>query len=226
MSDDRALRLIEGLCGPDEPATRKGLGCYHIFVVRVAEHTAVEFFQSLRRNPVIPAVRTEGEPLEKALSGEHPALFVLGGSIFELIRTIEKHPGRPPVFVNVDLIGGIAGDSTGVKFLAQHVEGVISTNRHIIEMANSAGLITVQRLFALDLGTTERGLKLIKRAKPDCIEVLPALTYPLLVSRHPEMQDRPVLAGGLIKSSEDKSIVLQAGATGISTSDEALWNGA
>lgn len=197
-----------------------------MFVVRVAEYTAVEFFRSLRRNPVIPAVRTEGEPLEKALSGEHPAIFVLGGSIFKLTRTIETHGGRPPVFVNVDLIGGIAGDKTGIDFLAQHVEGVISTNRHVIEMANSAGLITVQRLFVLDLGTTEKGLKLIKRAKPHCVEVLPALTYPLLVSRHPEMQNRPVLAGGLIKSPEDKSLILEAGAIGVSTSCEELWKGA
>ncbi len=195
-------------------------------MVRVAEFTAVEFFRTLRKNPVVPAVRTEGEPLDRALSGEHPAIFVLGGSIFKLTRTIEDQRERPPVFVNVDLIGGLSGDKTGIDFLAQHVEGVISTNRHVIEMANSTGLITVQRLFALDLGTTERGLKLIKRAQPDCVEVLPALTYPLLVARHPEMRDRPVLAGGLIKNHEDQTLILEAGATGISTSDEHLWKGA
>lgn len=70
------------------------------------------------------------------------------------------------MFVNVDLIGGIAGDTIGIGFPSQHVEGIISTNRHVVEMANSAGLITIQRLLALDLRMFERGLKLVKRAKP------------------------------------------------------------
>jgi glycerol uptake operon antiterminator len=195
-------------------------------VSKVAEFTATEFFRDIRENPVIPAVRAEWKSLERALSGEHAGIFVLGGSIFELARIIEAHGKRPAVFVNVELIGGVAGDKPGVEYLAQHVEGVISTNRHVIEMANSVGLITVQRLFALDLGTTERGLKLIKRAKPDCVEILPALTYPLLVDRHPELRDRPVLGGGLIKDRRDQHAILKAGAIGISTSDERLWKGA
>lgn len=177
-------------------------------------------------NPVIPAVRTEGAPLQRTLAGDHPAIFVLGGNVFKLTGTIGAEKDRPPVFVNVDLIGGVAGDANGIGFLSQHVEGIISTNRHVIEMANSAGLITIQRLFALDLGTIERGLKLVKRAKPQCVEVLPALTYPVLADRHPEVLDRPVLAGGLIKSPEEITIILEAGAVGVSTSFEELWKGA
>jgi glycerol uptake operon antiterminator len=173
-------------------------------VSKVAEFTATEFFRDIRENPVIPAVRAEWKSLERALSGEHAGIFVLGGSIFELARIIEAHGERPAVFINVELIGGVAGDKPGLDYLAQHVEGVISTNRHVIEMANSVGLITVQRLFALDLGTTERGLKLIKRAKPDCVEILPAL----------------------IKDRRDQHAILKAGAIGISTSDERLWKGA
>ncbi len=167
---------------------------------------------------MIPSVRTEGEPLEKALSGDHPAIFVLGGNIFKLTRRIGTGKRRPLVFVNVDIIGGVTGDATGIEFLSQHVEGIISTNRHVIELANSADLITIQRLFTIDAGAIERGLKLIKRAKPRCVEILPALAYPPMVSRYPE-----VLAGGLLKSPEEVLFVLRAGAAGVSTSHQELW---
>ena len=156
----------------------------------------------------------------------NPAIFVLGENVFRLTGAIGVEKDRSPVFVNVDLIGGVAGDTNGIGFLSQHVEGIISTNRHVIEMSNSAGLITIQRLFAPDLGTIERGLKLVKRAKPHCVEVLPTLTYPVLAGRHPEVLERPVLAGGLIKSPEEITLILEAGAIGVSTSFEALWKGA
>lgn len=182
--------------------------------------------ESLRANPVIPAVRGPDEDLDLALSGDHPAVFVLGGDVFKLTEKLEGWTRRPPVVVNVDLVGGVAGDAVGVAFLARHVEGIISTNRHVIELGNSAGLVTIQRLFALDLGTIERGIRLVKRAKPKYVEVLPALAYPLMASRHPEVHQWHVLAGGLLKSEEDVSLVLRAGAAGVSTSHRPLWKGA
>jgi len=151
---------------------------------------------------------------------------VLGGNIFELVEKLEGREGGPPVCVNVDLIGGVAGDAAGIEFLSRHVEGVISTNRHVVEMANAAGMITIQRLFALDLGSIERGLKLVNRAKPRYVEVLPALAYPTMASRHPEVRRWPMLGGGLLKSEEEVSLVLDAGAVGVSTSHRLLWRGA
>jgi len=186
---------------------------------------AFDILESLRANPVIPAVRGPDEDLDLALSGDHPAVFVLGGDVFKLTEKLEGRKGRPPVVVNVDLVGGVAGDADGVGFLARHVEGIISTNRRVIELGNAAGLVTIQRLFALDLSSIERGIKLVKRAKPKYVEVLPALAYPLMASRHPEVQRWHVVAGGLLKSSEDVSLVLQAGAAGVSTSHRGLWKG-
>ena len=195
-------------------------------MVRVAAgQGAFDILESLRANPVIPAVRGPGEDLDLALSGDHPAVFVLGGDVFKLTEELGGRTSRPPVVVNVDLVGGVAGDAVGVAFLARHVEGIISTNRHVIELGNSAGLVTIQRLFALDLGSIERGIRLVKRAKPEYVEVLPALAYPLVASRHPEVQEWHVLAGGLLKSEEEVSSVLRAGAAGVSTSHRGLWKG-
>jgi glycerol uptake operon antiterminator len=196
-------------------------------VVKVAAgQGAFDMLESLRANPVIPAVRGPDEDLDLALSGDHPAVFMLGGDVFKLTEKLEGWTRRPPVVVNVDLVGGVAGDAVGVAFLARHVEGIISTNRHVIELGTSAGLVTIQRLFALDLGTIERGIRLVKRAKPKYVEVLPALAYPLMASRHPEVHRWHVLAGGLLKSEEEVSFVLRAGAAGVSTSHRPLWKGA
>ncbi len=185
-----------------------------------------KLLRKLKSNPVIPAVRTEGESLEKALSGDHPAIFVLGGDIFKLTGKIETKEHRPPVFVNADLIGGVAGDATGIGFLSEHVEGVISTSRRVIELANSTDLITIQRLFAIDAMAMERGVKLIKRTKPKFVEILPALAYPRMASGYSELLDRPVLTGGFVRSPEEVSLILDSGAVGVSSSHQALWKGA
>jgi glycerol uptake operon antiterminator len=133
---------------------------------------------------------------------------------------------RPRLYVNVDLVGGVASDASGLRFLSRHVEGIISTHRHIIELAKGSGLVTIQRLFAIDSGAVERGLKLIRRAEPEFVEILPALAYVEIAERYSEIVDLPVLAGGLLKSREDISTILEAGAAGVSTSHQGLWTGA
>jgi len=55
------------------------------------------------------------------------------------------------------------------------------------------------------------------------VEILPALAYPEVAAAYPEVLERPVLAGGLLKSQEDVSSILAAGAAGISTSHQRLW---
>lgn len=190
---------------------------------KVVEKRMERFLGDLRRSPIVPAVRSDGEPLEEALAEEHPAIIVLGGNVFDLTQRIENEKRRTQVFVNVDLIGGVAGDSTGIGFLSEYVEGIISTNRQVIERANSADLITIQRLFAIDTTAMERGLKLLRRTKPSCVEILPALAYPRMAKSYSELLDRPVLAGGFVTSEEELLSILGAGAVGVSTSDQSLW---
>jgi glycerol uptake operon antiterminator len=184
------------------------------------------FIRALERNPVIPAVRGPDSALEAALAGEHAAIFVLGGDIFKVLRRVGVQGRRPQIYVNVDLVGGIAADASGLRFLSGRVEGIISTHRHVIELAKSSGLITVQRLFAIDSGAVERGLKLIRRAEPRLVEILPALAYREIAERYSEVLDLPVLAGGLLKGREEIPTILEAGAVGVSTSHRGLWNGA
>lgn len=184
------------------------------------------FCRALRRNPVVPAVRGPDSALEAALAGEHPAIFVLGGDVFKVLRRVGAERRRPRIYVNVDLVGGIASDASGLRFLSRYVEGIISTHRHVIELAKGSGLVTIQRLFAIDSGAVERGLKLIRRAEPEFVEILPALAYVEIAERCSKVVDLPILAGGLLKSRDDISKILGAGAVGVSTSHQGLWRGA
>ena len=206
---------------PGESPSRNG-GRVH-GVGKVTESRIDEFLRGIRYNPVIPAARSGDKAFEKALSGDHAAVFVLGGDVFELVRMLDAVGDRPPVCVNVDLAAGVAADASGVRFLAQHVEGVISTNRHIIELSNLEGMVTIQRIFAIDAGAIERGMKVVDRAKPTLVEILPALAYPQMAAQHPELRRRPTLAGGLLQNMEEVTSVLEAGAAGVSTSHQDLW---
>src|SRR5918997_1028859 len=164
---------------------------------KVANHRADAFFRALRRTPVVPAVRGPDSALEAALAGDHPAIFVLGGDIFNALGRIGAQGRRPPIYVDVGLVGGIAADPSGLRFLSGRVEGIISTHRHVIGLAKTSGLITIQRLFAIDSGAVERGLKLIRRAEPQFVEILPALAYCEIAEQYSEVLDLPVFAGGL-----------------------------
>jgi glycerol uptake operon antiterminator len=194
-------------------------------VGKVANREAERFLRALARNPVVSAVRGPDSDLDAALAGDHPAIFVLGGDVFKVLGRVRSQERRPQIYVNVDLVGGIAADASGLRFLSRRVEGIISTHRHVIELAKTSGLITIQRLFAIDSGAVERGLKLIRRAQPQFVEILPALAYREIATRYSEVLDLPVLAGGLLKSREDISAILEAGAVGVSASDQGLWRG-
>jgi len=195
-------------------------------VGKTIDHEAAGFMGALRANPVVPAVRGPDSALEAALAGNHPAIFVLGGDIFKVLGRIGSQGRRPRVYVNVDLVGGIAADASGLRFLSGRVEGIISTHRHVVELAKTSGLMTIQRLFAIDSGAVERGLKLVRRAEPDFVEILPALAYCEIAERYAAVLDLPVLAGGLLETRNDISTILEAGAIGVSTSHQGLWKGA
>lgn len=190
---------------------------------KIAEARVGAFFGELQRNPVIPAVRGPDSALRAALVGTHAAVFVLGGDIFRVLERVKAAGRRPPVCINVDLVGGVSADASGLRFLSRQIEGVISTHRHVIELARETDLLTIHRLFAIDSGAVERGVKLIRRAQPHCVEILPALAYLKVATAYPELLERPVLAGGLLKNQEDISSILTAGAAGVSTSYQKLW---
>jgi glycerol uptake operon antiterminator len=182
------------------------------------------FLRVLKVNPVIPAVRGRDGDLERALAGDHAAIFVLGGDVFRMLERVRRRPYRRPfICVNVDMVGGVASDASGIGFLAREVDGVISTHHKVVEIARSNGALAIQRLFAIDTSAVERGLKVLRQADPDAVEILPGLAFPEIVESYRAALNKPVLAGGLIKDRPTAAAILEAGAVGISTSDHRLW---
>ena len=182
------------------------------------------FLRALKVNPVIPAVRGRDGDLERALAGDHAAIFVLGGDVFRMLERVRRRPYRRPfICVNVDMVGGVASDPSGIRFLAREVDGVISTHRNVVEIARSNGALAIQRLFAIDTSAVERGLKVLRQADPDAVEILPGLAFPEIVESYRAALNKPVLAGGLIRDRSTAAVILEAGAVGVSTSDHRLW---
>ncbi len=162
--------------------------------------------------------------LERALAGDHAAIFVLGGDVFRVLRMAAKRKHRRLfICVNVDMVGGVAADASGINYLSDEADGVISTRRHVIEIAKKCRMITIQRLFAIDSSAVNRGLKLVRQTNPDCVEILPGLALPEVGNNYEGLSGRTVLAGGLVKDRATVSGILKSGASGVSTSEESLW---
>ena len=64
--------------------------------------------------------------------------------------------------------------------------------------------------------------KQLRAARPDLIEILPAL-MPKVVKRICKMSSTPVIAGGLVSEKEDIMELLDAGVTSVSSTNTNIW---
>lgn len=126
---------------------------------------------------------------------------------------------------HVDLIQGIRNDEYATEFICQEFNpyGLISTKSGVILKAKQKGVIAIQRIFLIDSHALEKSYKLIKKTQPDYIEVLPG-AMPWMIKEVKEHLQTPILAGGLIRNSDEVLNALEAGATSITTSKTELWN--
>ena len=176
-------------------------------------------------NPIIAAVRRR-EDLEDALNSRAGAIFMLSGELSDLIEMVKaaRLKGKP-IFLHMELIGGLSQDMAAVKFVAQKAQpaGIITTRSHLISFAKKAGLLTIQRLFILDSLAVRTGITTALNTKPDAVEVLPGI-LPRMIRRLADEFKQPLIAGGLIESGDDILDALNAGAVAVSLSRKELWN--
>jgi len=140
-------------------------------------------------------------------------------SVYELARKRNKK-----MFLHVDLVQGMKNDEYATEYLCQEIRpaGLISTRSSVILKAKQKGVIAIQRMFLLDTNALEKSYALLKKTKPDFIEVLPGAMPKMIAEVYGETQI-PILAGGLIRSVEDVQRAIAAGATAITTSNRTLW---
>ncbi|RYG74420.1 glycerol-3-phosphate responsive antiterminator [Lentibacillus lipolyticus] len=174
---------------------------------------------------ILPAVRNMKD-FEKALESKHHSVVFLETRLAQL-KSLVKYAKRAnkDVLIHFDLIQGLKADEYGMEFLLREIkpDGIISTRGNTIKLAKKHKLLAIQRMFLLDSMAVEHNLKLIDRFQPDCVELLPGLIPDIIEQIHSETKI-PVIAGGLVRSKEEVSSALDAGAAAVSTSNPELWN--
>ncbi|MBR0463286.1 MAG: glycerol-3-phosphate responsive antiterminator [Clostridia bacterium] len=182
------------------------------------------FLDALAQHRVIAAARGE-EGVLRAVSSPVSTVFLLNGSILTLpdMTAFLKAAGKT-VFIHIDLCEGLGKDASAVTWCARNCkpDGLISTRSQLLRCASDMGLMTIQRVFLVDSSSLEGGIRHIKAAPPDMIEVLPGLV-PKAITRLRDELRLPVIAGGMITQRSDVQTALEAGASAVSVSDEKLW---
>ncbi|MVP01646.1 glycerol-3-phosphate responsive antiterminator [Paenibacillus lutrae] len=173
---------------------------------------------------VLPAVR-KIKDLEKLLFSPFEYIVLLDchiGMLKSLVDLAKSHGKKP--LLHVDLVEGLKNDEYATEYLCQHIKptGLISTRASVILKTKENGLLAIQRLFLLDSSALRKSYALLKRTKPDYIEVLPGV-MPHIIREVGENTSIPVVAGGLIRTVDDVENALAAGATAVTTSDMNLW---
>ena len=183
-----------------------------------------EFKEAIEDSPIIAAIKDD-TGLAKCVTSDSRVIFVLYGdvcSIPEIVSTI-KDSGKIAM-VHIDLITGLSSKEIAVDFIKKYTnaDGIISTKPTLIKRAKELGLYTILRLFILDSMAYENIEHQLRNAKPDLIEVLPAL-MPKVIRKICKLSTVPVITGGLVSDKEDVIALLQAGAISISSTNTAIW---
>ena len=158
-----------------------------------------ELMDAILETPVIAAVKDDAG-LHNALTNENiRVVFVLYGDICNISSIVRRiHEAGRFAVVHVDLIAGLAGKEVAVDFIRNTTEadGIISTRQSFIRRAKELGLAAI----LLRGGEQKSESRIFAKAKV------------------------PVLTGGLIADKEDVMAALEAGATAISTTNQAVWD--
>lgn len=183
--------------------------------------TRQQLYDCLERSPVIASFHEQA--FEKALEAPPEILFDLRANLkWEDERIKAAHKKGKFIFVHIDLADGIGKDKTGIEYLAGlGVDGIISTRGQMIRYAKEAGLLTVQRFFALDTQGLDSIYELLEVSNPDLIEIMPGVISKVI--ERFAGGSIPVIAGGLIETKTEVTAALAGGAAGVSTGMPELW---
>lgn len=181
-------------------------------------------YSRLSINPIIAAIKGE-EKLKRALSSPCEVIFLLHGNIFTLDREIYriKESGKL-VYVHIDLLEGSSKDSVALHHIADQIkpDGIISTKGSLLRQAKELGMFTIQRVFLLDSLSLVTGINNIKKINSNAIEILPGI-MPSVTKTMVKRTGKGVITGGLVSEKSHVISSLNAGAVGVSTSEEEIW---
>lgn len=183
-----------------------------------------KFLAIVEENPIIAAVNNL-DKLDMALVSPCKIVFLLTGSIMNVKDIVDKCKRYDKcILIHLDLLDGLSKDACALKYISEYIkpDGIITTKGNLIRIAKENSIFAIQRLFILDSMSLDTGIKSIHSTRPEAIEILPGILPKAIKQIHSETQI-PLIAGGLIVDKEDAVASLNAGARGISTSNNAVW---
>lgn len=183
-----------------------------------------EFKEALEDSPIIAAIKDD-EGLNKCINSESRIIFILYGDICNIADIVEKVKSAGKIaMVHIDLINGLSSKEVAVDFIKKYTkaDGIISTKPNLLKHAKELSLYTILRLFVIDSMAYENLEKQVKVAKPDLIEILPAL-MPKVIKKICKLTQTPVIAGGLVSEKEDIMELLNAGVSCVSSTNQEVW---
>lgn len=182
-----------------------------------------DFYRRLEESPVISAAK-DINMLERAVKSPCGIIFMLGGDIFNLPHAVELvHRHGKMIFIHVDLIDGFSHDATALRYISENIrpDGIISTKAGQIKTARELGMLTVRRFFIIDSLSLDNAAT-ADAEKADAVEIMPGV-MPKIIEKLGKKMKTPLIAGGLISEKDDVIAALRAGAAGVSTTAESVW---
>lgn len=184
-----------------------------------------EFLDVIASHATIAGIKDD-KGLKAALSSPCKAVFLLYGTILSLPDIVRqlKEAGKI-VFVNVDLIDGLAQKEVAVDFVRQTTKanGILSSKVSMIKTAKAQKLLAIHRFFLIDSFSYHNVAKLAEMSKPDCIEIMPGC-MPKVIGWVVQAVPIPLIAGGLVCDHDDAAAALRAGAIAISSTNTSVWS--
>jgi glycerol uptake operon antiterminator len=193
--------------------------------LRAVDGTLGRLLETFKPVPVA-AVISRAEELPRALSSSVPAVIFLRAPAFHLGPLVWSVQARGKMaFVHIDLIAGLGKDRAGIAFLAREigVNGIITSHSALVAAAKAERVIAMQRLLLYDDLAVPSALTALEHARPDIVEVLPGVIFPLIVDQIRARADLPIIVGGFINDLAERDAALQRGAVAVSSSAAELW---
>ena len=193
-------------------------------IVSYVRPDAQEFIARLRRSPCCAAATSDAK-LDAALSSRVEVIFILRGNGLDLSPVVRRiHDAGKLVAVHLDLIEGIRADRSGIAWLGQSgVDAIISSHGQLMPTIRHEGMTAIQRMLLVRQSLLSSACAAVVRAAPDILEVLPGVILPSVLQLMPTF-DIPLLGGGFVRTETEARAILAAGAIGVTTSWEPLWD--
>ncbi len=172
---------------------------------------------------IIPSLSKDNE-IHQFISSVMDYCILIHLDLKDLKKYIDLiHQHNKFCFIHLDYINGIAIDKHGCEYVLNQLQadGILSSNNEVILTAKKYKKVAIQRLFLVDSATLEKELIQINLNNPDYVELIPGIAHEIFPTVKLHLKCN-LIAGGLLKTTEQLYACLNSGASAVTVSSLAL----